>query len=122
MITAGMEAAAAGLGQGEKIPSILLSCVSKAEDVALKVYFFKSLVNFIQSKRDKLAFPRQSKVIFLLYPSDMSQLRFIHWSSEGEKMRGWEAGRVGTRRDRRSEPPDGHLDKSVTSFHAKFCS
>ena len=54
------------------------------------------MVNFIQPKRDKLAFPWQakSKVILLLYP-DMSQLRFIHWSREGEKMRDWEGGDEG---------------------------
>lgn len=95
MITAGMEAGAARLGHGEKIPSCLLFCVSiKRETLLLKTFFFffKSLGIFIQPKKHKLAFPKQaeSKVIFLLYPSDMSWWRFIHWSSEGGKMRDWE--------------------------------
>lgn len=41
MITAGMEAGAARLGQGEKIPSRLLFCVSiKRETVASEDFFF----------------------------------------------------------------------------------
>lgn len=41
MITAGMEAGAARLGHGEKIPSRLLFCVSvKRETLLLKTFFF----------------------------------------------------------------------------------
>lgn len=54
MITAGMEAGAARRGHREKIPSLLLFCVStKRETLPLKTFFFfKSLVIFIQHKKD----------------------------------------------------------------------